>query len=53
MTRDTSALSKYSIGRRNNNWDLENSGQEEVSRLKDMVEDVGQAIQRRLHYEEA
>jgi hypothetical protein len=49
----STALSKYRIGRRNNNWALENSGQEEVNRLKDMVEDLEQAIQRRLHYEEA
>jgi hypothetical protein len=47
------ALSHYSVGRYAKNFELERSGQQEVDRLNEMVNAVEQAIQERLHYEEA
>ena len=49
----TTALTQYGVGKDAKNWKMERSGQQEVSRLKAMIDDVEQAVQRRLHYEEA
>lgn len=49
----TTALTQYDVGKDAKNWEMERSGQREVSRLKAMIDDVEQAVQRRLHYEEA
>jgi hypothetical protein len=46
------ALTSYSAGK-GKDWELVHSGQEEVIRLKKMVDEVEQAVQERLHYEEA
>jgi len=47
------ALSDYSAGRDAGKSELERSGQEEVNRLRTMIDEVEQAVQRRLHFEEA
>ena len=49
----TTALTQYGVGKDAKNWEMERSGQQEVSRLRAMIDDVEQAVQRRLHYEEA
>jgi hypothetical protein len=49
----STALISYSIGKDAKDWKLENAGIEKVTNLKHMVDEVEQAIQERLHYEEA
>jgi hypothetical protein len=48
----STALTGYSAGK-GKDWELIRSSQEEVNRLKDMVDEVEQAVQERLHYEDA
>jgi len=48
------ALTSYVVGKDSKAWELVRSGQKEVlGNLKIMIDDVEQAIQERLHYEEA
>jgi hypothetical protein len=47
------ALISYSLGKRAKNWEMTQSGQEEMGLLKDLVDKVEQAVQERLQYEEA
>ena len=50
----SSALSSYSIGRDHNNWELVRKGQDEMlNNMQNRIDAVEQAIQARLHYEEA
>jgi hypothetical protein len=47
------ALSEHEAGRRGQNWELEHSAIERVTHLKERIDDVEEAVQKRLHYEEA
>ena len=47
------ALISYDVGKDAKASELVRSGQYEVGRLKGMIDEVEQAIQKRLHYEEA
>ena len=47
------ALNKYAVGHRVKDWKLQSEGQNEVAGLNNMIDDVEQAIQQRLRYEEA
>ena len=46
-------LTEYSAGKQFNNPDMENSGLRTVTGLKTQIDDVEQAVQRCLHYDEA
>jgi hypothetical protein len=48
----STALTSYSVGTDAGDWELIRSGQE-VNHLKNMVDEVEQAVQQRLHYDEA
>jgi len=47
------ALNSYDVGKHAKAWELVRSGQDEVNRLQGIIDDVEQAIQKRLRYEEA
>ncbi|HZZ16662.1 MAG TPA: hypothetical protein VFE08_11945 [Candidatus Sulfotelmatobacter sp.] len=49
-----SALTSYSIGSDRNNWELMRNGQHEMlNNMQNRIDAVEQAIQARLHYEDA
>jgi len=49
-----SALTSYSIGTDHNNWELVRHGQEEMlNKMQDRIDAAEQAIQARLHYQDA
>jgi hypothetical protein len=49
----STALHSYEVGRKHIQSGLTISGQREVSRLKDIIDKVELAVQKRLHYEDA
>jgi len=49
----STALINYDIGKDAKDWKMAQSGRQEVSRLTDLVDKVEQAVQKRLHYQEA
>jgi hypothetical protein len=49
-----SALTRYSIGSDHNNWELVRKGQDEMlNNMQTRINALEQAIQARLHYEDA
>jgi hypothetical protein len=49
-----SALTSYSIGKNANNWELVHKGQDDMlTKMQGRIDEVEQAIQARLHYEDA
>jgi hypothetical protein len=49
----SAALTSYSVGKDANNWEMQHSGVKQVAQLKEMIDEVEQAVQERLRYEEA
>lgn len=49
----STALTSYGVGADAKNWELKLTGMKKVMGLKDMIDEVEQAVQQRLHYEEA
>jgi len=49
----STALIEYGVGSDANDWQMKRDGMEKVMGLKDMIDEVEQAVQKRLHYEEA
>jgi hypothetical protein len=49
----STALTSYDVGKKANDRGMEHSGRKTVAHLKEMIDEVEQAVQERLRYEEA